>query len=408
MAIPTAVNKTRSTPTNAVMARPERRRMEFVDGLRGLAALYVVFHHVYHQLNWKDDGGGLPHSVLRLTKALAYGHFAVGVFIVLSGYCLMLPVARSVDGRLRGGFKEYIQRRARRILPPYYAALALILLLIAITPALQRPADAHWDAALPALTTNAIGSHLLLIYNFWPTVKMSIDPPMWSVATEWQIYFALPWLLLPVWRRFGNMAMLAVAFLVAWAPIYLRIPVWGAITQQADWTFLSSFALGMLGAQIAVSRRPRETAWREKLPWGAIALLLALGMAASAVVRPGLLMKNLLIGDTLVGIAVMALLIHCTRVAETRQGAGGSPALTLLQSRPVVALGAFSYSLYLIHFPILALIHAPLRAMHLAPLTRFCILLGVAAPLAVLAAYLFHLAFERRFLSTAPKARPAG
>src|SRR4051812_10624228 len=97
---------------------PRAERFDFLDGLRGLAALYVVLHHASQDV---------PAPMLRGWAAAArfllrHGHFAVAVFIVLSGYCLMRPVARDASRQIRGGTLAYLRRRAWRILPPYYAA----------------------------------------------------------------------------------------------------------------------------------------------------------------------------------------------------------------------------------------------------------------------------------------------
>jgi len=395
----------RSPLASDAAAAPQQKRLEFVDGLRGLAAVYVVCHHAYHELTWKEDGGGLPHHILQLARSLAYGHYAVAIFIVLSGYCLMLPIARSADGRLRGGFKAYILRRARRILPPYYAALGLCLLLIALTPSLQHPADAHWDSALPALTLPATVTHLLLIHTFWAATKTAIDPPMWSIATEWQIYFALPWILLPISRRFGKLAMLGTAFVIAWAPTLLPNLPLAPFLIQAEWTFLSAFACGMLAAQIGVSPHPGERALRERIPWGSLTIGLALLTAVAALSR--LLIQHRMLGDVLVGFTMMALLIYCTGIVSGTATRTIPWALKLLQARPLVSVGVFSYSLYLIHFPILALIHIQLRALHLAPVTRLGVLLFVGTPVCIAAAYLFHLAFEKPFLAPVRKPIPS-
>jgi peptidoglycan/LPS O-acetylase OafA/YrhL len=104
-------------------------RFAFLDGLRGLAALYVVLFHIRAQF---DPGAPLHPFATRsgemATVWLAHGHLAVDVFIVLSGFCLMMPVAASPDKHLKGGVAGYLKRRARRILPPCYAALALAFL----------------------------------------------------------------------------------------------------------------------------------------------------------------------------------------------------------------------------------------------------------------------------------------
>src|SRR5678815_519667 len=132
----------------------------------------------------------------------------------------MLPVAREADGRLRGGFLGYIGRRAFRILPPYFAALGLSLLLIGYVPVLgQGGTRTIWDDSLPGLEIGAIVSHLLLVHNWFVAWSYQINGPLWSVASEWQIYFFFPLLLLPLRRRFGNGAMLGAAALLGYAPL---------------------------------------------------------------------------------------------------------------------------------------------------------------------------------------------
>ena len=64
----------------------------YLDSLRALAAIYVVMYHAIYQID--------PHHPVRTGAAGAFrslfvGHYAVDLFIVLSGFCLMLPVARS-------------------------------------------------------------------------------------------------------------------------------------------------------------------------------------------------------------------------------------------------------------------------------------------------------------------------
>ena len=74
---------------------PESRlRLEYLDGLRGLAALYVVIHHAYLQSTNSEDRFFLRTPLNRALHFLDYGHFAVAIFIVLSGYCLMIPLAK--------------------------------------------------------------------------------------------------------------------------------------------------------------------------------------------------------------------------------------------------------------------------------------------------------------------------
>src|ERR1044071_5646265 len=114
-------------PSETRRASSDRLRMPFLDGLRGLSALYVAVFHSFQVggIVQADDrlGRGIIGKAIRALYYLffCFGFYAVTIFIVLSGYSLMIPVARSMDGRIPGGAGAYMIRRARRIMPPYYA-----------------------------------------------------------------------------------------------------------------------------------------------------------------------------------------------------------------------------------------------------------------------------------------------
>jgi peptidoglycan/LPS O-acetylase OafA/YrhL len=358
-------------------------RLAFLDGLRGLAALYVVLHHAALEVPAQSLGRGavLVRSLLR------HGHFAVAVFIVLSGYCLMRPVAADPGGCLRGGTLGFLGRRARRILPPYYAALVLCWLLIALVPGLGRPEQVRWDRALPAFEPGVVASHLLLVHNLDERWIFKIDPPLWSVATECQIYLLFPALLV-LWRRHGRAVAVAAAFAAGNA--IAALAGWldqAALGQLCPW-YTGLFALGMAGA---VGSRPPAGDERGTKRFGLLAVLggaaLVLGFLAA---RHGIDV-SVLLADLLVGAVATGLIVQGARVAATsRRGV-----FRLLESRGVVALGSFSYSLYLTHFPLLALCGRALRGWSLGAETRLAAMLLAATPLCVLAAFVFHLAFER-------------
>jgi len=372
-----------------------RLRLEFLDGLRGLAALYVVLFHAYQVTTFNDA---------RVDAALVWrvGHPAVSVFIVLSGYCLMLPIVRSGNGRLRGGVGEYLRRRAQRILPPYYAALVLgVLFLAAAHVAKYRSGVALHDKVLALhLSPGSLLSHLFLVHNLNPVWVETIDVPMWSVATEWQIYFFLPALLLPVWRRFGGLAALAMGFVAGLLPHYLLAPA-----HNFDWAcpwYLGLFALGMAGTAIAFSPQPTASAWREHLPWGGLAAALFLLLGALIVFLPDAWAAGLVWEmDELAGTATTCLIL-CGTVLVTRPHAARPALLQVLEARQTLWLGAISYSLYLVHYPILNKAAQVLAAKPLPLAERLAIIYLFGAPLAIGLSYLFYLAFEKRFT-----ARPA-
>src|ERR1041384_5313971 len=191
-------------------------RLAYLDGLRALASGYVVLFHAL-------PGFSMPHLVgpwRLLKRAFAYGHEAVAIFIVLSGYCLMLPVVRKDPARLGVDFTRFVGRRAKRILPPYFAALAFSLTLLWLAPVLRtKGTGTIWEDSLPGLDVGAIATHLLVVHNWFPRYGYQINGPLWSVASEWQIYFFFPLLLLPSWRRFGMVGALLGAAAVGYAPL---------------------------------------------------------------------------------------------------------------------------------------------------------------------------------------------
>src|SRR6185436_4953598 len=136
---------------------------------------------------------------------------------------------------------NYFARRAWRILPPYFAALLASLLLIALVPVLETPTKTIWADSFPAFEFGPIASHLLLVHNLFPAYAQTINGPLWSVATEWQIYFFFPFVLLPIWRRFGAAATVLVAFAIGSALTWI-VP--SAAHAAASW-YLGLFGLGM-------------------------------------------------------------------------------------------------------------------------------------------------------------------
>jgi peptidoglycan/LPS O-acetylase OafA/YrhL len=375
----------------------KRLHLPYLDGLRGLASLYVVLVHVEPSI-----GDQLPVSWSLFVRAMKYGAFSVISFIVLSGYVLMLPVARSENGQLSGSFINYIKRRSRRILPPYYMALFICLLLGIAVFFLEKLTGFQWNEQAgigsfsPRFSLIDVLSHLLLVHNLSPSTYITINPPMWTVATEWQIYFLFPLFLLPIWRRFGILSVVIIAFAIGITPIYLLN---GLFEQAGPW-LLGVFCLGMAAADIGFSQQPKLVAMRNSLPWGWLAIIFT-GIAFLTEWRP--LGLHIWINQSFAGLAFACLFVYLTKsIVEGKQP---SLVLRILQHPWAIALGTFSYSLYLTHGPVLVFVRYFLFYLPISPDIFAAASYSVGTAMSLIIAYWFYLFFERPFMSSFLKKR---
>ncbi|MFN6571855.1 acyltransferase [Dendronalium sp. ChiSLP03b] len=375
----------------------KRIHLHYLDGLRGLASLYVVLVHVEPAI-----GDQLPMHWSFFVRTMKYGAFSVISFIVLSGYVLMLPVVRSENGHLPGSLINYIKRRSRRILPPYYMALFICLLLGSVVFTLEKFTGFQWNEEAgigsfsPRFSLIDVISHLLLVHNLSEGTYTTINPPMWTVATEWQIYFLFPLLLLPIWRRFGLLPLINIAFAIGIIPIYLL----NGLFEQANPWLLGVFCLGMAAADIGFSQKPKLIAIRNFLPWGRLAIIFTCIAFITEWRRLGL---HIWINQSFAGLAFACLFIALTKcLIEDKQ----PPLILQIVQHPwAIALGTFSYSLYLIHGPVLVFVRYFLFYLPISPdmFAAASYLVGTAMSLII--AYWFYLFFERPFMSSFLKKR---
>lgn len=372
-------------PPSTAVVKPVR--LPYLDGLRALAAGYVVLFHAIPGFSAENLTG--PWRALK--RAFAYGHEAVAIFIVLSGYCLMLPMVSRSARPLRVAFGPFMWRRAKRILPPYFATVALSVALLATVPVLRTTSTGTiWDDSLPGLDLGAIATHLLVVHNWVPEYSYQLNGPLWSVATEWQIYFLFPLVLLPAWRRLDFGALL-VAGALGYAPL-LFAPA--AAATAIPW-YLLLFGFGMAAASIGFGARPLEQRLRVQVPWQLLSGALWLACVLFSNLAASLWFSCKPLVDPLVGLATATLLVQLTR--SSIAGRRSLP-LRLLESRPLVGLGHFSYSLYLTHLPVLALGYFALRGLGVTG-AAFTLALAVLGSLvALVVAYGFHVIAERPFM----------
>lgn len=376
-------------------ARPPRIDLAHVDGLRGILAAFVVLAHT---ARFTGETGALEQAVPVAWRLLNAGDVRVPAFVAISGFTLMIAVAQRGDARLGGTYRSFAARRIRRLVPPYLAALALALALIAFVPVMNTPHGTIWDDKLP-VSLQSVVAHVFLFHNFSPEWISTINGTLWSLPVELQLMLLMP-LFLVLWRRTHPVVVIGVAFAVAAVSIRTGIGVWSAPQ------FLGVFAIGMYGAWLTIgteeqlfSRRPRVL--RRVLQWHRTVLVssggLLLGTWLLVVLAPGTV--NGVVLSVVVGLG-MTLLLMVLADGQRTGRPGTQRVRVLLAHRRLVEFGLVSYSVFLVHSPLLALGNLLLLPLALPAPVQFALMLVVVAPVAVLVCVVFAVLVERPFMNS--------
>jgi peptidoglycan/LPS O-acetylase OafA/YrhL len=301
-----------------------------------------------------------------------YGHIAVAAFIVLSGFCLELSLFAREDGVLRSVSRFY-KRRAQRILPPYYACLA-ISIYVALTITVKQ-FGIPFEQYLP-VDRDTILAHVFLVHNFSLDWMYKINGVLWSIAIEVQMYVLFPLLVLGI-NKIGRLVTLALAGWITYETI-LHVP--GA-PKLYPW-YLALFVAGMVSAHLAF--KPTDIG---RLPGvGSIFSVLCLvGCWYAAGQNWPIYSTDLFVGFAIAGICY------------AHSGAPRGPLYRLLVWRPVVFLGTFSYSLYLMHHPIAQALYANRPDWAVGEVNLFVYFM-CCLPIILFGCWFFYVIFERPFV----------
>ncbi len=342
-----------------------RTRNDSLDGLRGIAALAVLAFHVWLYTRL------VPSTAMTTLGDHAWeaGRLGLVLFFALSGYLLYAPWARAAFAGARPpALRPYLAKRAARILPAYYLALAGTLLLL-------------WDAAgTPGVRLPPAGAlPLFLVFgqNFSSDSVMTFDPPTWTLAIEISFYLVLPllgWLASRPAARARSPFALPAAILVAgvaWnAAIYLAgAPItFGKVLPAA----LPYFGAGMLAAVLTETRQLSRTASGVLAAAGIAAVTGDVLIHSGPIGSSGLLFASEAVRDLPAALGFAAIV-----------AAAGARGPRCLRWRPLVGLGTISYGVYLWNVPLLLALRAA-GALPLQPLLALPVVLAAAVVVAAL------------------------
>ena len=356
--------------------------MRGVDGLRAFAALWVVLFHA-----WGYAGHHYWFGPFNLF--IANGALGVSLFLVLSGFCLYVPFAGGRTNRFKT--VGFFWRRCKRLLPAYYVTL---LITLGLTFAAGHILGAAGPRSSKDLVWQAF-SHAALIHNMFPSTFYAMNGAYWSLGLEWQLYLFLPLLVLGAVRiGLRRTLLLGLAINLVYLLALQAIIAAGWVQNQflADpvlpnqifgrW---SEFLLGMVAAELFVTGRAAAWASRVRYP----AILLALVMLVFAQEWWVHLVS---------GFVFFALLLV---VLEARTAVA-----RIFAWRPLVFVGLMSYSVYLVHEPLIAMFAYAMRnKLHMSAPEEFVALVA-AVPFILVAAFILFLTVERRTLNSSGPVAP--
>jgi peptidoglycan/LPS O-acetylase OafA/YrhL len=292
-----------------------------LTGIRALAALLVLGLHTDQNV---------PSGVLTALPFLARGYLGVDFFFVLSGFIITHVYFASLAQPSRNGVQVFLWHRFIRLYPVHVAVLAALVVLISIVRAnhisLNNPQEWQYGDLPWQLT---------LLHAWVVTPKPGWNAPSWSISAEWFAYLLFPLLApaLALVRDRMTALVLATAALTgtAWAFV---LADWSLNTWVGPPALVRVSGEFLCGAALcrAVALTSRPASLRGDL-LGAAAFILFLVGASLAMRDFGL-------------VALLALTIFGAANANGFFAA-------LLGSRPFVWLGEISYSIYMVHFPVL-------------------------------------------------------
>ena len=195
--------------TTPITPRPSLLRIDELDGLRGILALWVAVSHIFCWCGFAMFPFVLPH-LLRSTAGRFWVQFsfaggAVDAFIILSGFA----ISYMLHGRQQT-YRKFMTGRFFRIYPVYLLCLlagySTIYLMPSVINSVSWRDNEYYNVYVHPVFDSALAhpaahlvSHLTLLYGIIPERILAYAPvtmlaPAWSITLEWQYYLLAPFL----------------------------------------------------------------------------------------------------------------------------------------------------------------------------------------------------------------------
>ena len=309
--------------TSPPKSSPRLAHIPELDGIRGLAALMVLCHHLFYT--------SIPHPerwsrfVVLASSLSRVGNSGVDLFFVLSGFLITSLLV--LDRGSRHFYWNFYWKRALRILPLYLVALCC---LAAFSPQ-------SWRYVLLSL---------FFVANFAPIFHVVSSGPFWTLAIEEQFYL--------VWPRFTrtfslqHLEKFAISLVIASPVLRLIAAAFG----HHDYLFTFFHCDGLaLGAMLACEQLRPTLQPRNATISGGLRPLYLLPIAIVFTALPFAVASHVdsesrpyfaALALQLTGVSLLAYCIVAAAVHHT-----GSSLLAMFRSRTLTFFGLISYCLYI-------------------------------------------------------------
>jgi len=314
------------------------KHIDFLDGLRAVAILGVLLCHTYAEVYGYGHEFAPWHGWYRTFAAdsaywfypFSLGRGGVALFFVISGFCIHLSFRQSEQ--TWGGF---FIRRFFRLYPAYILALIFVMVMLFMRHLSE-------DVRL-GYFWNQFSTHALFIHNFFSGTFKGTNAALWSLAVEVQLYLLYP-LLIALSAKLGwrkSLLMLAgleVSLQAAAGMASAAGTAWGhviEISANTPFGFWFSWALGAVIADAYLKKQPLPFVKIHPLFWLGLVVLMDF-------IKP--LGPFWFTGFALCGAGLIS---RC--LSASKPGILGF----MLSWKVLAKIGLWSYSLYLLHYPLL-------------------------------------------------------
>jgi peptidoglycan/LPS O-acetylase OafA/YrhL len=338
-----------ATPAHSTRWRPD------IQGLRAIAIASVVLYHA--NVPWVPGG-----------------FVGVDIFFVVSGFLITSQLLREVLPTGRLAFGRFYARRARRILPASFLVIlgTLLAAVLLVPPAQLR------TVAVDAMATALYFPNVLFAVRGTNYLNQTAAPSLyehfWSLGVEEQFYLVWPLLIVVVYFLARRRRLVLGLVLAIVAALSLAAGIRATMTDEPMAFFMLpfrawEFAAGGLVALVLSGHRklPREVG--ALVAWAGLgAVAAAIFLYSSSTEFPGYSAALPVIGTAFV-------------ILGGASASGWGPA-GLLSLRPMVFIGEISYSLYLVHWPLLTIAQAHVGLANPLPVSDQVLLVLIGVPIA--------------------------